>query len=64
MVSTETLIIYPGWELTFTVHTYTSDKQLGSVISQNNKPISFFSRILSNPQRNYTTTEKELLAIV
>ena len=45
MVSTETLIIYPGWELTFTVHTYTSNKQLGSVISQNNKPISFFSRI-------------------
>ena len=64
MVSSETLLSYPYWKLTFTVHTDASDKQLGSVISQNNKPISFFSRILSNPQRNYTTTEKELLAIV
>ena len=41
-----------------------SDKQLGAVISHNNKPISLFSRRLSNPQRNYTTTKKELLAIV
>ena len=30
----------------------------------NNKPIAFFSIILSKPQRNYTNTEKEMLAIV
>ena len=39
-------------------------KKLGDFISQNSKPITFFSSKLSKPQLNYTTTEKELLAIV
>ena len=64
MVSAETLISYSYWKLTFTVHTNDYDKQLGAVISQNNKPIALLSRKLSKPQCNYTTTEKELLAIV
>ena len=63
MVSDEMLLSDPNWKKSFTVHTDDSDKQLGAVIIHNNKSISFFSRIL-NPQRNYTTTEKELLAIV
>ena len=57
-------IAYPNWNMPFEVHTDASDKQLGAVISQNNKPIAFFSRRLSKSQRNYTTTEKELLFIV
>ena len=48
----------------FIVQTDTSDKQLGDVISQNNKPIKFLSIRLSKPKRNYTATKKELLAIV
>ena len=63
-VSAEMLLSYPDWTIPFTVHNYASDKNLGAVISQNNKPIFFFSRIFRNPQRNYTTTEKELIAIV
>ena len=58
MVSTETLLSYPDWKLPFTVNTDASDKYLGAVIIQNNKPIAFFSMKLSNPQRNHTTTEK------
>ena len=57
MVSIETLMSYPDWKLPFTFHTNASDKHLGAVISQNNKHIAFFSRKLSKPQRNYTTTE-------
>jgi hypothetical protein len=65
MVSKETLLNYPDWSKPFDIHTDASDKQLGAVISQNNKPIAFFSRRLSKAQRNYTTTEKEqLLSIV
>ena len=64
MVSTETLLSYPDWTITSTLHTNASDKQLGAVIINNNKPIALFSIRLSNPQRNYTTTNKELLAIV
>ena len=64
MVFAENLLSYPDWKLPFTVHTDASDKKLGSFISQNNKPIAFFSRKLGKTQRNYTTTEKELLAIL
>ena len=64
MVSAETLLSYPYWRLSFTVHTDASDKHLGAVISHNNKPIDLFSSKLSEAQRNYTTTEKELLAVV
>ena len=64
MVSAEMLLNCPDWKLPFTVHTNAYDKQLGAVISQNNKPIAIFSRRLSNPQLNYTTSEKELLVIL
>ena len=64
IVPAETLLSYPDWKLPFTVHTDASDKQSGSVISHNNKPIALFSIRLSKPQSNYTTTEKELLTIV
>ena len=64
MVSAEILIGYTDWKLSFTVHTNASDKQLVDFISQNNKPVAFFSRKLSKPQRNYTTTEKYLIVIL
>ena len=64
MVSAENLLSYPYRTITFTVHTNATDKQLGAVIIKNNKPIALFSIILSKPQHNYTTTNKELLAIV
>ena len=64
MVSAETILSYLEWKLPFTVHTDASYKQLGAIISQNNKPIVFFSIRLSKLHRNYTTTEKELLSIV
>ena len=63
-ISKETLLSYPDWNKKFTIHTDSSDYQLGAVISQNGKPIAFFSRRLTAAQKNYTTTEKELLAIV
>ena len=64
MVSYEKLLSYPDLKLPFTVHTYASDKQSGAVISKNKKHIAFFSIRLWKPQCNYTTTEKELFAIV
>ena len=56
MLSSETLLSYPGWKPPLTVHIDAYGKQLVDVISQNNRPIVFFSRRLRKPQRNYTTT--------
>jgi hypothetical protein len=38
-------------------------EKLGAVITQNNRPIAFFSRKLSQAQRKYSITKIELLAI-
>ena len=37
---------------------------LNTVITQKNRPLAFFSRKLSDTQKQYNVTEKELLAIV
>ena len=44
MLSDETLLRNPYWAIHFMVRTDPSDKQFCAVISQNNKPIAFFSR--------------------
>ena len=64
MVSAETLLSYPYHKIPFLVHIDASDRNLGAVISQNNKPIALFSRRPIKPQHNCTTIEKELLAVV
>ena len=64
IVSQETLLRHPDFNKEFEIHTDASKYQLGAVISQNNKPIAFYSRKLNSAQLNYTTTERELLAIV
>ena len=63
MVFADTSSSYPYCTINLTVHTNAYDKQLGAVISQNNKTILFFSIRLINPQHIYTTTKKEPLAI-
>ena len=55
---------YPDFNKTFTIHTDASHTQLGAVISQEGNPIAFYSRKLTDAQTRYTTTERELLAIV
>ena len=64
IVSDKTLLAYPDFNKPFIIHTDASDRQLGAVISQDEKPIAFYSRKLSPAQTRYTTTERELLAIV
>jgi hypothetical protein len=46
------------------MYTDASTKQFGAVITQENRPIAFFSRKLSGTQSKYTVTKLELLAIV
>ena len=58
MVSAETLLNSPDCKIPFAIHIDASDKELVAVISQNDKPIAFFSRKLRKPQRNFTMKNK------
>ena len=64
VISKETMLAYPDFSKPFEIHPDASKVQLGAVISQANQPIAFYSRKLSPAQTRYTTTERELLAIV
>ena len=64
IVGRETLLSYPDFSKPFEIHTDASHTQLGAVIAQEGKPIAFYSRKLNPAQTRYTTTERELLAIV
>ena len=64
IVRHETLFSYADFNKPFEIHTDASHTQLGAVISQNNKPIAFYSRKLQPAQTQYTTTQRELLSIV
>ena len=64
LIAKETLLTYPDFNLPFDIHTDASKLQLGACISQNGKPIAFYSRKLNPAQTRYTTTERELLSIV
>ena len=64
IIARETMLAYPDFSKPFQIHTDASHYQLGAVISQDNKPIAFYSRKLNSAQTRYTTTERELLSIV
>ena len=64
IITKETLLAYLNFNKPFHIHTDASDVQLGACISQEGKPIAFYSRKLNPAQTRYTTTEQELLSIV
>ena len=64
IICREVLLNYPDFSKTFHIYTDASDTQLGSVITQDDKPIAFYSRKLNSAQKRYTTGEQELLSIV
>ena len=63
-VGRDVLLSYPDFTKKFIIHAYASKTQLGGIISQNDKPIAFYSRKLTGAQTRYTTTERKLLSIV
>ena len=58
----------PNWQLPFELMCDASDFSIGAVLGQreDRKPyvIYYASKTLNEAQRNYTTTEKELLVVV
>lgn len=67
-LSNFTVLQYPDFNRKFIVTTDASNAGLGAVLSQEHEnkdlPIQFISRSLNKNEKNYSTTEKECLAIV
>jgi hypothetical protein len=63
-IAKKVVLAYPDFTEPFDIYTDASTKQLGAVITQDNRHIAFFSRKLSGAQSKYTLTELELLVIV
>jgi hypothetical protein len=63
-VAKKVVLAYLDFLKPFEIYTDASATQLGAVIAQDNKPIAFFSRKLSNTQQKYSVTKIELLAIM
>jgi hypothetical protein len=63
-ITKDVVLAYPDYSKVFKIYTDASSKQLGAVITQDNRPMAFFCWKLSNTQRKYSITKIELLAIV
>ncbi len=63
-IAKDVVLAYPDYSKVFEIYTDPSSKQLGAVITQDIRPIAFFSWKLSNTQRKYSITKFELIAIV
>lgn len=66
-ISQATLLTHPDPDAELAIQTDASDVAIGAVLQQKKgnkwQPMAFFSRKLSQPQRKYSTFDRELLAI-
>nr|GEY92157.1 reverse transcriptase domain-containing protein [Tanacetum cinerariifolium] len=62
------ILITPNWDLPFELMCDASDFAIDAVLGQRHekhfKPIPYASKTMNNAESNYTTTEKEMLAVV
>jgi hypothetical protein len=63
-IAREVVFTYPYFSKVFEIYTDALSKQLGAVITKENRSIVFFSWKLSTTQCKYSVTKIELLAIV
>ena len=62
------IMVAPDWDLPFELMCDASDFSIGAMLGKRREKyfqsIYYASRTLIKPQQNYTTTEKELLAVI
>ena len=63
-ITQDVFYAYPDFIKPFKIYTDASASWLGAVITQDNRLLAFFSRKMSDTQKQYSDTQIELLAIV
>ena len=58
------MLYFLKFEEPFKIYMDASNHQLGAVVSQNGKPVAFFTRALTPTQQKYTVKKKEMHAVV
>jgi hypothetical protein len=65
---TDSVLAHPRFDLSFKLSGDASNYAISAILSQpqngRERPLSFASRILNKTEKNYSTTHKELLAVV
>lgn len=64
LLTEDVLLRYPKFDQTFFVDVDASNYSIGGVLYQNDGPIAFYSRKLNKSEVNYSTTDREFLALV
>jgi len=64
IIARDVALAYTDYSKKIDIYTEASSCQTGTVITQQNRPIAFFSQKLSTMQQKYSVTEVELLATV
>jgi hypothetical protein len=63
IIRREVMLTFPDFSKPFHIFTEASDKKLGAVITQDEKPIAFYSRKLNSSQQRCKAGEQELVSI-
>ena len=58
------VLALPNFSQPFVLKTDASNKGIGAVLMQNQRPLAFLSKALSPKQQDASTYEKELMAII
>jgi len=63
------ILITPKWDMEFYIHTDASNLVVEAMLVQNpiekcDQPIAYASKFINNAKKNYTTIEREILAMV
>jgi hypothetical protein len=63
-ITKQPILVLPYFEKTFQGKCDASGVAIGAILSQNNKPISYFSEKLNDVKRKYSTYDKEFYVVI